>query len=108
MKKRSLSLLSLTLMALLLCSLPAAASQFRGSNAGSGDCLYLIDTDGDGVVDSRPTPGTGLGANAANFVDADNDGICDTYAAGGDQLLLQDGSGALNAPRSMRRAGGTR
>jgi len=74
----------------------ASASRFRGSNIGGG--TYLIDTTGDGIGDTRPEPGTGMGAGAAtdNFVDADNDGIadawsgCDTFAEGGDRLL--DGS----------------
>lgn len=67
----------------------ATASRFRGANAGTG--TYMVDTDGDGIGDTRPERGTGMGAGAENFVDLDNDGVCDTYAAGGEQLL--DGSG---------------
>jgi hypothetical protein len=67
----------------------ATASRFRGANAGTG--IYMVDTDGDGIGDTRPERGTGMGAGSANFVDLDNDGVCDTFAAGGEQLL--DGSG---------------
>lgn len=72
----------------------ASASRFRGADIGGG--AYLIDTTGDGVGDTRPQPGTGMGAGAAagNFVDADNDGICDTFAAGGKRVL--DGSVRTN------------
>ncbi|MGD9848566.1 MAG: hypothetical protein AB7T15_05705 [Desulfuromonas sp.] len=104
MKKRILSLMSLALVTVLLSSLPALASQFRGSLGGSG--LYLIDSDGDGIGDARPTPGTGQGVAATNFVDADNNGLCDTYEAGGQQLL--DGSGAAAALGQRARAGRTR
>ena len=104
MKKRILSLMSLALVTVLLSSLPALASQFRGSLGGSG--LYLIDSDGDGIGDARPTPGTGQGAAATNFIDADNNGLCDTYEAGGQQLL--DGSGAAAALGQRARAGRTR
>ncbi|PLX94675.1 MAG: hypothetical protein C0620_05550 [Desulfuromonas sp.] len=88
----SLKIVSAAVLMIAVTSLPYtadASSRFRGDNAGTG--LYLIDTDGDGVGDTRPEPGTGMGANATNFVDADGDGVCDTYAAGGQQLL--DGSG---------------
>lgn len=83
----------------------ASASRFRGVNAGSG--TYLIDTDGDGIGDSRPVPGTGMGAGAAagNFIDANGDGVCDTFADGGERLL--DGSarpdlGAMGNARQGR------
>jgi hypothetical protein len=68
----------------------ATASRFRGADAGTG--IYMVDTDGDGIGDTRPERGTGMGAGAENFVDLDNDGVCDTYAEGGEQLL--DGSQA--------------
>ncbi|MDY0190852.1 MAG: hypothetical protein RBR22_08970 [Desulfuromonas sp.] len=82
---------ALALLTIAMCSAPtlSQASQFRGADGGT--CLNMIDTDGDGIGDTRPERGTGSGTNAANFVDVDNDGVCDTYAAGGQQLL--DGSG---------------
>jgi len=83
------------LAALVMAPVNADAGRFRGAGGGTG--IHLIDTDGDGVGDTRPTPGTGMGANAVNFVDADGDGVCDTYAAGGQNL--QDGSGAATGGR---------
>lgn len=80
----------------------ASASRFRGADMGGG--TYLIDTTGDGIGDTRPQPGSRMGAGAAagNFVDADNDGICDTCSEGGERLL--DGSGRPDsaAVRQMR------
>jgi len=67
-----------------------SAGQFRGANYGDGQ--YLIDLDGDGIGDVQPEPGTGAGRGADNFIDTDNNGICDTYENGG--LNLQDGSGS--------------
>lgn len=74
-----------------LTPMSADAGRFRGAGGGSG--AYLVDTNGDGIGDSRPTPGSGTGVNATAFVDANEDGVCDTMAAGGTQLL--DGSGAM-------------
>lgn len=88
----ALTKLSAAALVLALTSLPLtaeASSRFRGDGAGTG--LYLVDTDGDGIGDTRPEPGTGMGANAGSFIDADDNGVCDTYEAGGQQLL--DGSG---------------
>lgn len=84
----------------------ADAGRFRGADAGSG--AYLIDTDGDGVGDTRPTPGTGMGAGAENFVDLDGNGICDTYESGG--LQVNDGSGSAAAAKvqSRKRSRGAR
>ncbi|MEA3466329.1 MAG: hypothetical protein U9R29_10060, partial [Thermodesulfobacteriota bacterium] len=79
-------------LAIALCSLPGVAEASNFRDAGSGTCLNLIDTDGDGIGDTRPERGTGVGANATHFVDADDNGVCDTYEAGGQQLL--DGSAA--------------
>lgn len=102
MKKALLVKLCAATLVLACTSLPLSAdasSRFRGSDAGTG--LYLIDSDGDGIGDTRPEPGTGTGANAANFVDADNNGLCDTYEAGGQQLL--DGSAIpADAAQSIR------
>nr|WP_320049284.1 hypothetical protein [uncultured Desulfuromonas sp.] len=102
----SVKIVSAAVLMLAVTSLPYtadASSRFRGESAGTG--LYLVDTDGDGIGDTRPEPGTGIGANATEFVDADGDGICDTYAEGGEQLL--DGSGAAEAAQSgMRMRGG--
>lgn len=89
---------------LFLAPMDADAGRFRG--AGSGTGAYLVDTNGDGVPDSRPTKGTGMGANALNFVDTNGNGVCDTFEAGGQQLL--DGSGAAAAARSGRGARGNR
>lgn len=89
--KNAVALTGLALaVGIFLTPMNADAGRFRGASSGSG--AYMVDTDGDGVVDSRPTAGTGAGANATAFVDADGDGICDTYAAGGVRLL--DGTGA--------------
>lgn len=82
-----------------LTPMSADAGRFRGTGGGSG--TYLVDTNGDGIGDSRPTPGTGAGANATAFVDANADGVCDTLAAGGTQQL--DGSGASTRGARTRR-----
>ncbi len=79
-------------MGIALAPLSADAGRFRGANAGSGAGAYLVDTDGDGIGDTRPTRGTGQGANVAKFVDLNKDGICDTFEDGSQQLL--DGSGS--------------
>jgi len=91
MSKTTIFKFALAVLTITLCTVPtfSQASQFRGADGGT--CLNMIDTDGDGIGDTRPERGTGVGVNASNFVDADNDGVCDTYAAGGQQLL--DGSG---------------
>lgn len=75
---------------LIFSPICASAGQFRGANAGDGQ--YLIDLDGDGIGDVQPAPGTGAGRGAENFIDTDNNGICDTYENGG--LNIQDGSGS--------------
>jgi len=104
MSKTTVIKFALALLTLTLCSVPtfSQASQFRGADGGT--CLNLVDTDDDGIGDTRPERGTGVGANASNFVDADNDGVCDTFAAGGQQLL--DGSGvsdsALQTQQKLR------
>lgn len=66
----------------------------------TGMGINMIDTDNDGIPDSRPVPGTGTGMNTVDFVDVDNDGVCDTYLEGASQLL--DGSGAQMANRGIR------
>lgn len=93
--KTTLTKLAVATLTLALFALPAhvEASQFRGADGGT--CLNMIDTNDDGIGDTRPEPGTGVGAAATNFVDSDDNGLCDTYEAGGQQLL--DGSGSLDA-----------
>lgn len=96
--KTTLTKFAVATLAIALFTLPAhvEASQFRGADGGT--CLNMIDTDGDGIGDTRPEPGTGVGAAASSFVDADADGVCDTYVEGGQQIL--DGSGSLDATRN--------
>jgi len=96
--KSTVSKFIVATLAIALFTLPAhvEASQFRGADGGT--CLNMIDTDGDGIGDARPEPGTGAGVASSNFVDADNNGLCDTYEAGGEQML--DGTGSLDATRS--------
>jgi hypothetical protein len=91
MKKTTVIKFATATLAIALFSVPAIsqASQFRGADGGT--CLNMVDLDGDGIAESRPERGSGTGANATNFVDANGDGECDTLAAGGQQLL--DGSG---------------
>ena len=91
MKKTTVIKFATATLAIALFSVPAIspASQFRGADGGT--CLNMVDTDNDGIGDTRPERGTGAGANATNFVDTDNDGVCDTFAEGAQAL---DGSGA--------------
>ena len=104
--KTTLTKFAVVTLAIALFTLPAhvEASQFRGADGGT--CLNMIDTDGDGIGDTRPEPGTGVGAAATNFVDADENGLCDTYEAGGQQLL--DGSGSLDATTTRIQTGARR
>lgn len=90
-KATTLTKFAAATLAITLCSLPAVADASRFRGADGGTCLNMIDTDGDGIGDTRPERGTGVGDNATNFVDTDNNGVCDTYEAGGQQLL--NGSG---------------
>lgn len=96
--KTTLTKFIVATLAIALFTLPAQieASQFRGADGGT--CLNMIDTDGDGIGDTRPEPGTGAGVASSNFVDADENGLCDTYEAGGEQML--DGTGSLDATRN--------
>lgn len=96
--KTTLTKFAVATLAIALFTVPAhvEAAQFRGADGGT--CLNMIDSDGDGIGDTRPQPGTGVGAAATNFVDADGNGLCDTYEAGGKQML--DGSGSLDATQN--------
>lgn len=64
----------------------------RGENTSN---VNFIDEDNDGVCDNV---GTGMGAGSQNFIDEDNDGVCDNVGTGlgngnGQGQKLMDGSG---------------
>jgi len=100
MKAQKVGKLLAIALVVALASVPfiASAGQFRGAGAmqGLGMGANLIDTDGDGIGDTRPVPGTGTGQNAEDFIDADEDGVCDFYIDGSSQL--RDGSGENVGP----------
>lgn len=60
--------------------------------AGMGRGANFADANGDGVCDNYAAGGRGMG-RGANFADADGDGVCDHYAAG---ARPQDGTGRAN------------